>query len=122
MIEPKKLINSFSYAFAGMRYAYTSDQNIRVHIYIAVLVLFLSFFFGLSSYEIGVVVLAIVVVLSAEMINTAIEKMADLITKEHRMEAKIAKDISSAMVLTAALGSVVVGVVVFLPHLIAFFV
>jgi undecaprenol kinase len=55
------------------------------------------------------------------MINTAIEMMVDLITKEHREEAKIAKDVASGMVLITVSGAVIVGLLIFLPYLVRFF-
>jgi len=63
----------------------------------------------------------ILLVISTEMINTAIETMVDLITKEHRKEAKIAKDVAAAMVLINAVGACIVGCIIFIPHIISFF-
>lgn len=63
-------------------------------------------------------VLTIVIGLSAEMINTSIETMTDLITKEYRLEAKIAKDVSAGMMLLTATGAVLVAVLILVPHII----
>ena len=52
------------------------------------------------------------------MINTAIEEMVDLIVQEHREQARIAKDVAAGMVLVTAIGSLVIGAVIFLPHII----
>lgn len=68
----------------------------------------------------GILGVMILLVLSAEMINSAIEKMVDLITLEHRKEAKIAKDVAAGMVLLTALGSIIVGVLIFVPHIMAY--
>ncbi len=59
----------------------------------------------------------ILLVICTEMINTAIEEMVNLLTNEHRLEAKIAKDVSAGMVLLTAMGSVIVGILVFTPHI-----
>lgn len=121
MISIRKLMNSFSYAGEGLRIVFKNDQNIRIHFIVAFLVFLLGIYLQLNATELGVIVAMIVLVLSAEMINTVIEEMVDLITTEHREQAKIAKDVSSAMVLITSVGSVIVGGIVFLPHLLLLF-
>jgi len=88
-------LRSFRHAFAGLHYALVADQNLRVHFLVAFLVTLASIFFGVSHYEMGILGVMIVLVITAEMLNSAIEKMVDLITLEHRKEAKIAKDVAS---------------------------
>jgi diacylglycerol kinase len=63
----------------------------------------------------------IVLVISAEMINTSIEEMTNLITSEHKREAKIAKDVAAGMVLVVSIGAVIVGLYIFTPYILAFF-
>lgn len=116
MINPKKFLKSFTYAFYGINYALNSDQNLKIHLIIATLVMVASILLKVTPYEMGILGLTILLVISTEMINTALEKMVDLITKEHRLEAKIAKDVSSGMVLITAVGALVIGFLVFLPH------
>lgn len=116
MIDIKHLYKAFTFSFAGLKHAWAFDQNIRIHTFIAVIVLVLSFILGISSTEKVVIGLTILLVVAAEMINTAIESMVDLITKEHREEARIAKDVSSGMVFITAAGSVVIGLYIFLPY------
>lgn len=117
MIKLNKLKGSFYYAAEGWRFALHKDQNLRIHLVIAVLVLLAAFFYRLSVLEIGILTALITLVISAELMNTAVEKIVDLITAEHHPDAKFAKDVSSAMVLTAAVGSVIVGCIIFLPHI-----
>jgi diacylglycerol kinase (ATP) len=74
-----------------------------------------------NPFEMGILGVTILVVIAAEMVNTAIEKMVDLITNDHKVEAKIAKDVSSGMVLMTAIGSVIIGVLIFAPHIIKLF-
>jgi len=64
--------------------------------------------------------MVISLVLGVEMINTAIEEVVDLVTKDYREEAKYAKDVSAGMVLIVAIGSFVVGLYIFLPHVLTF--
>lgn len=117
MIEVRKLLKSFTYAVEGINYALKSDQNLLVHLIIAALVIVASIIFDVTPFEMGLLGLTILLVIATEMINTAIEKMVDLITREHRMEAKVAKDVSSGMVLITAIGSIIIGVLVFAPHI-----
>lgn len=116
MIKHSKLLKSFSYAFSGIAYAIRRDQNFRIHISVAILVIAASIFFGVSHFEMGILGVMIVLVLATEMINTAIENMVDLITKDYNEHAKIAKDVSAGMVLLSSIGAVVVGVLIFAPY------
>lgn len=120
MIRFERLHRSFYHAFEGIMYAFTHDQNLRIHFVAAIIVVILSIFFRVSGFEMGILGVMILLVLSAEMINSAIEKMVDLITLEHRKEAKIAKDVAAGMVLLTAVGSIIVGVLIFVPHIMAY--
>lgn len=120
----KKNINlatSFSCAFKGLGFALKYNRNLRTHFLIAFLVIILSVFFQVNAFEMGILGVTILVVISSEMINTAIEEMTDLITKEHREEAKIAKDVAAGMVLVSAIGSVIIGFLIFIPHILRLF-
>lgn len=108
---------SLGFAMQGIKVAIRHNRNIRIHIVIAVLVIALSFVLGLSQSEKAIIAMIILLVISSEMINTAIEEVIDLVTKDYREEAKFAKDVSAGMVLIVAAGSVVVGLLIFLPHL-----
>lgn len=117
MIKPKVLLYSFKFAFQGVGHALQSDQNLRIHFVAAFLVIMASLFFKVGPFEMGILGVMIILVIVTEMINTAIENMVDLITKEYHVEAKIAKDVASGMVLVTVIGSIVVGILIFLPHI-----
>ena len=121
-MKPKVLKNSFKYALAGIAYVWKHDQNIRFHALASLVVIFASIFFRVNPYEMGILGVMIVLVITTEMINSAIEKMVDLITVEHRVEAKVAKDVASGMVLISSAGSVVVAILIFLPYIYHLFV
>ncbi len=108
---------SFRSAFAGVAWAVGTQPNFRVHILLSLSVIFLGWIVGITRMEWVVIVFTIVLGLTAEMINTAIESMTDLITKEWRQEAKIAKDVAAGMMLTTAVGAVIVALIVFGPYL-----
>ncbi len=74
---------------------------------------------GVSAFEMGLLIVMITLVICAEMINSTIEQMVDLITTEHRKQAEIAKDVGAGMVLVTASSAVVVGVLVLLPYVIS---
>ena len=121
MINLKLLKKSFGYAFEGIHFALGNDQNLRIHFVAAIAALLLSLYLGISTIEFAIIIVMITLVITAELINTTIEKMTDLITKEHRLEAKYAKDVASSMVLFAAIGSVLVGILIFTPYLLRMF-
>ncbi len=121
MIKHKTLMFSFKYACQGIIYAFRNNQNLQIHSLAGIVVVLMSILFHVSPFEMGILGVMILLVISTEMINTAIEQMVDLITQEHRQEAKIAKDVAAGMVLLTAIGSVIVGVLIFLPHIIELF-
>lgn len=121
MIHHRKLIDSFKYALEGVHFAFRNNQNLQIHIAIAILVAIMSIVFRINGFEMGILGVIILLVIAAEMINTSIEEMVDLITNEHRKEAKIAKDVAAGMVLVTAVGSIIVGILVFLPHILRLF-
>jgi len=121
MIKHKTLFKSFYYACNGLMHALKGDQNFRIHIAAALIVITASIFFDVNPFEMGILGVMIVLVMVTEMINTAIEHMVDLISKEYSEDAKIAKDVSAGMVLLSSLGAVVVGFLIFTPYILHFF-
>ena len=121
MFNLGRLIRSFRHAIEGVSYAWRYNQNLRIHFTIAILVIIASIFFRVNAFEMGILGVMILLVISAEMINTTIEQMVDLISVEHKKEAKIAKDVAAGMVLVSALGSIIVGILIFVPHLLKLF-
>ena len=118
MFKNRTLFQSFKYSFEGLNHAIRQNQNLRIHIVIAVVVIMLGLILGVSQFEMGILGVMILLVLMAEMINTALEEMVDLIVTEHRRQAKIAKDVASGMVLVATIGSAIFGAFIFLPHVV----
>lgn len=121
MIHHRKLAESFKYAFNGLWLAISENQNLRIHFLAAILVAILGVIFRINAFELGILGITILLVIAAEMINTAIEEMVDLITTEHRKEAKRAKDVAAGMVLVTAMGSIIVGILIFVPHILRMF-
>ncbi len=108
---------SFKAAFSGLKYAFLTQPNFRIHLAATILVLGLAWFLRLSHLEWLILLLAIFFVLVAEMINTSLEAATDLLTPEYQSQAKVAKDVAAGMVLLTAILSVIIGLVIFIPHL-----
>lgn len=112
---------SFGLAFKGIFYAFRTQLNFKVHTFFTFSVIILGWLMNISSTEWYILILTIIMVFVAEMLNTSIESVTDLVTTEHRLSAKIAKDVSAGMVLIAAIGSVIIGLMIFLPKLVELF-
>lgn len=114
-------LKSFIHAADGLIHTFKAHSNIRFHTLAALLAVGLGFIVRLSRVEFLLVIFTILLVFTAEMVNTAIESVVDLITKEYRQDAKIAKDVAAGMVLLTSLGAVLVASIIFGPHILAFF-
>jgi diacylglycerol kinase len=112
-----KTIRSHRYAWHGMVHIWRFHQNIRFHIITALVVIAMSYFLNISYIEYLFVLITIFFVIITEMMNTAIEEMTNLITTEHRKEAKIAKDVAAGAVFLSAAFAVIVGAIIFLPKI-----
>jgi diacylglycerol kinase (ATP) len=110
-----KILRSFVIGLLGLTYAIRSEQNMRIHCVAALGVIVAGFVFALAAWEWIVVVLCIGLVISAECMNTAIERLADRVARETDPLIKQAKDCGSAAVLVLALAAAVVGGMVFFP-------
>jgi diacylglycerol kinase (ATP) len=110
-------VDSFKDAFAGLSWVMKTQPNFKVHLLLATIALILSWYFQITRVEFAIIIFTIILGLTAEMINTSIESMTDLITTEYRESAKIAKDVAAGMMLTAAIGAMLVAIVIFVPHI-----
>ena len=113
----KKLRNSFKYAFEGIEEAWKTEQNLKIHFVIMALVIMAGFIFKISLMEWIVCLLLFAIVISLELINTAIETTVDIAMPEINEKAKYAKDIAAGAVLFSAIISVIVGLIIFLPKI-----
>lgn len=109
---------SFRHAFDGIKEAFTNQPNFRVHCLAGVMVVAVGWFFRLSAIEWLIITFTIMWVILAEMMNTMIEALVDLITEEYRQSAKIAKDVAAGTVLLSAVGAIIVAIIIFLPKII----
>ena len=114
----KKLIKSFRYAYSGLRYAYKNEQSLAVDIGMALVVAIAGILFKVSITEWAILVITVGLVISLELLNTAIEAVIDLVTEKYHPIAKVAKDTSAAAVAVLAVVSVIEGLIIFLPKII----
>lgn len=117
-MKNKKLINSFKYAFTGMWSAYKSERNMKIHIAVAILVILFGVFLQISTYEWIACTVCFAMVIGAEMFNTAIETVVDIAMPKKDERAKKAKDVAAGGVLVFAIGSAIIGSIIFIPKII----
>jgi len=111
------LINSFKYALTGL-VILTSERNFRIHLCLAIATMIAGWYWEISRLEWIAVIVCTSMVLTAEGFNTAVEQICDRITTDRDQSIKIIKDVSAAAVLITAIGSAVVGMLIFLPKII----
>ena len=109
----RRFINSVNNAFAGIVDAFGSEKNMRTHVIVATLVVIAGVVTHCTRYEMIALALTITFVFFAELINTAVEAVVDLITEKYNEYAKIAKNVAAGAVLLAAVNSLIVGYLVF---------
>lgn len=113
----KERIASFKYALNGLKIILETQHNFMIHLIAAILVTAAGLFFHVSNIEWIIIIITIAIVLCAEAINTSIEKLTDLVSPDYDEQAGKVKDIAAAAVLIAAIASVIVGVIIFLPKI-----
>jgi undecaprenol kinase len=116
-----KYSETFMFALEGIRVSFKNEKNIKFHFFFSIFVLLMGFIFNLTYTEWMFVLVAVAGMLVIEMINTAIERVVDLVTDEYHPLAKQAKDIAAGAVFIYALLSIVIGITIFLPKIIALF-
>ena len=108
-------IKSFKYAFRGLKTAFTSDHNLWIHLVATALVIAGGYLAGTSMSEKVFLTITIALVWITELLNTALEKLCDFVTRERNKQIRMIKDISAAAVLIAALAALITGGLIFIP-------
>lgn len=114
-----RLFVSLKDAGRGAVYVFRHEQNFRVQLLLALVVLFFTWFFPLTRGEMIVIILLIFLVLILELLNSAVEKLADVLKPRLSLQIEIVKDIMAAMVLLSSLGAVIIGIIIFWPYIFA---
>lgn len=118
VLSIKRLRKSFGYAFKGIDNVIEHEPNMKIHVVVAILVVIMAFILKVSIIEWIILVLLIGAVLAAETINTTIENLVDMYTKEYDEKAKIVKDTAAGTVLILAITSAIIGLIIFIPKII----
>lgn len=114
--EYKKIVNSFKYAIEGIISSFKTERNMKIHISAMIIVIICGILLKLDKIEWCIIIIAIVTVISAELFNTAIETVVDMMSPEKNEKAKLAKDIAAGGVLVIAIGSAIIGLIIFKSH------
>ena len=115
-----RFLKSFGYSLDGLIYAYKYEQSMLIHVIATIGVIIANIVFKISPTEWLITFIAIGMVLAAELINTAIEAVVDLVTLDIHPLAKIAKDCGSAATFVLAMMAGVIGVIVYFPYIMNF--
>jgi diacylglycerol kinase (ATP) len=113
----KKFIRGFAFAFKGLQYAFATQLNFRVHVFVAIAAIGMGFYLHISTAEWNWINLCIAMVLLTELLNTGIETLTDLVSPGYNKLAGHVKDVSAAAVLVVAFFALVTGVIIYLPKI-----
>jgi diacylglycerol kinase len=113
----RKFIRGFGYAFNGIWYAAATQLNFKVHLAAALVAVYGGWALHISPDEWLWIILCIGIVLAAELFNTAIEFLTDLVSPEYNKKAGLVKDMSAGAVLVIAICALIIGLIIFVPKL-----
>ena len=117
MIKIKKFLQSVKYAWKGLKYVFKYEQNFRLQIFFAVVVLIISALVSLRKHEIIVIILLILAVLVLELLNSALEAFADIVKPRLHGQVAIVKNIMAGMVFLTSLVAMIIGIIIFWPYI-----
>ena len=113
----KRVLKSFVFAFQGLKDSFLTEKNFQIEYVVALLITGAGIYFSLSATEWMILLLCFGLVLSLEIINSAIEKLCNKVCSEYDATIKKVKDMSAAAVLIAAIFSFIIGCIIFLPKI-----
>ena len=117
----KRFLNSIKYSVDGLVNAYQNEQSLWLHAMCTIIIVILGFALQISFIQWAIIVIALVIVLAVELLNTAIEATVDLVTKEIHPLAKVAKDCGSAAAFVSSIMVFIICCFIFIPKIIALF-
>lgn len=117
MRKMKKIRNSFKYAIEGIWTSFKTERNMKIHIFIMILVIIEGIILKINKSEWIICIILFAIVIGSELFNTSIETIVDMVMPEKNEKAKIAKDVSAGAVLVVAIGAAIIGLVIFVPRI-----
>jgi diacylglycerol kinase len=115
--QQQSFIQSVKHALNGIKYFFLHERNGNIQFFIAIIVVVLAVVWGASTAEWLILLLCFALVLGFEMLNSAIEKLCDVVQEEYHPVIKIVKDVAAGVVLFVSLLTVVIGLIIFLPKI-----
>jgi len=122
MLSFQKFLRSFVFAFRGLIYGLRTERNLKVHGLATIVVVLAGFYFHLSSFEWLIIILCIGLIFSAELINSSIENIANVLKLKFKLgydDTTNMRNLAAAAVLVLAIASFIVGLIIFVPKLTA---
>ena len=119
--KAKKLEDSFKHAFEGIESSFKSERNMKIHFVLMIIVIVLGLLFKINIYEWLICIILFGLIISLELVNTAIETVVDMVMPKIDERAKLAKDIAAGAVLSSAIAAAIIGLIIFLPKIIYLF-
>jgi len=104
-------------AWHGVVYVYRHEQNFRIQIVLAIFIVILMLVLRLRKSEMVVILLLVFLVFILELLNSALEKLLDILKPRLQLQVALVKDIMAAMVLIASIGALIIGSLIFLPYI-----
>jgi undecaprenol kinase len=120
MVKIIRLFKSFGYAFRGLFKTFREEQNLQVQSIIGIIIVTLGFIFEIKPLEWCLIISVIFLVILMEMINSAVERIADALKPRIHTYVKELKDIMAATVMLSAILAIVVGLIIFIPYILPF--
>ena len=117
-MKKQKLLNSFKNAIQGILNTIKKERNIKIHFMVMILVIISGFYFKINIYEWIICIILFGIVISAELFNTTIEKIVDIIIPYKDEKAKFIKDVAAGAVLINAIVAAIIGLIIFIPKII----
>ncbi len=117
----QRFLNSIKYSLDGLSYGYRNEQSLWLHGVCSLLAVFLGCILKITFNQWAIIIIALIIVLAVELLNTAIEATVDLITKEFHPLAKIAKDCGSAAAFVSGIMATIICLFIFIPYIIDLF-
>ena len=121
MDKKNSFFSSFKYAFSGIFSALKKERNLKIHFCAMILVIIAGILLKISKLEWIICLILFALVISSELINTAIEQTVDIASPDINEKAKLAKDCGAGAVLVCAIVSAIIGLIIFIPKIIALF-
>src|SRR3990167_6269503 len=121
MIRLNRLFKSYGYALKGLIKTFREEQNLKIQTLASLMVLILGLYFNISRLEWAILILVICLVLIAEITNSAVERITDVLKPRINTYVKEIKDIMAAAVLLSSIAAMAVGLLIFLPYVYKYF-